>query len=132
MRLITVVKKNIVPILFVGLVIAILIYMTQRKEGFATCNATNCRSKGGSWINNICYKPCSATGPGNVPYQECITPVSRDQYFDIDLNRPDRVHTICNGENNVRTLNTFCGKKLRLYQNKPSGSKIVRRIFSSC
>ena len=36
MRLITLVKKNIVPILFVGLVIAILIYMTQRKEG--VCN----------------------------------------------------------------------------------------------
>ena len=34
MRLFTALKKNIVPILFVGLVVGLLIYMTQRKEGF--------------------------------------------------------------------------------------------------
>jgi hypothetical protein len=138
MRLITALKKNLVPILFVVVVAAILIYMTQRKEGFATCNATNCAAKGGSWINDKCYKPCSSTGTGNVVYQECITPVSRDQYPVINPFYPipdDRIHSICNSLTplaNVRTLNTFCGKKLRLYENKPSGSKIARPTFSSC
>jgi hypothetical protein len=132
MRLFTALKKNIGPIIFVAVVVGLLIYMTQRKEGFATCNATNCRAKGGSWINSRCYRPCSSTGSGNVPYQECIIAVSRDQYPIIYGNNEDRTHTNCNGTTNVRTLNTFCGKKLRLYQNKPTGSKIPRQTFSSC
>jgi hypothetical protein len=80
MRLITVVKKNLAPILFVVVVAAILIYMTQRKEGFATCNATNCAAKGGSWINDKCYKPCSSTGTGNVVYQSCTRSLSTAEY----------------------------------------------------
>jgi hypothetical protein len=129
MRFTTTLKKNIVPILFVVLIVGLLIYMTQRKEDFTTCNATNCRAKGGSWINSRCYRPCSSTGPGNVPYQECIIAVSRNQYPVLSF---PFTHTNCNGETNVRTLNTFCGKKLRLYENKPTGSKIPRPTFSSC
>ena len=60
MRLSTVLKKNIGPIIFVGVAVAILIYMTQKKEGFATCNASNCRGVKGTsryrWFDNKCYK----------------------------------------------------------------------------
>ena len=159
MRLFTALKKNIVPILFVGVAAAILIYMTQRKEGFTTCNATNCRSRGGSWINNICYRPCSATGAGNVPYQSCIVPLSRAQYDEYeritdlrirdserenDVPREERIfnpsiarNTPCGGgmlgnENfNIRTDNTRCGSKLRPRENRPSRN-IARPRFSSC
>ena len=147
MRLFTALKKNIVPILFVVLVIGLLIYMTQRKEGFATCNATNCRSRGGSWINNICYRPCSATGVGNAPYQECIIPLSSAQYDEYqkitdiknkEMHNPTiSKRTPCGGgmlgneSSNIRTLNTFCANKLRVRENKARG-KIARRRFSSC
>ena len=74
MRLFTALKKNIVPILFVGVAAAILIYMTQRKEGFATCNATNCRGVKGTsrynWFNNKCYK-CPSNKVFNTTIRRC-------------------------------------------------------------
>ena len=67
MRLITVVKKNIVPILFVSLVIAILIYMTQKKEGFRTPVLGNsCRSE-----TNIINGRCDNTFTFNTNTNKC-------------------------------------------------------------
>ena len=122
MRLFTALKKNIVPILFIGVAAAILIYMTQRKDGFATCNATNCRSKGGSWIDNICYRPCSSIG--RVVYQECITPIIESIHW-------QRGQDVCNHPENTRTINTFCANKLKTNENRAK-NKRPRPTFSSC
>jgi hypothetical protein len=54
MRLITVVKKNLAPILFVVVVAAILIYMTQRKEEFQTPVIGNSCSSATNIINGKC------------------------------------------------------------------------------
>jgi len=124
MRLFTALKKNIGPIIFVAIVVGLLIYMTQRKEGFATCNATNCRAKGGSWIDSRCYRPCSSTGSGRVLYQECITPIIRNIPY-------QNGQTPCNDSQNIRTINTFCASKLRPGENKPVGKR-ARPTFSSC
>jgi hypothetical protein len=70
MRLFTALKKNIVPILFVVVVVGLLIYMTQRKEGFATCNATNCRGVRYNWFNNKCYK-CPSNKVFNTTRRRC-------------------------------------------------------------
>ena len=67
MRLFTALKKNIVPILFVVVVVGLLIYMTQRKEGFNSrrpINQNDCvnreKTVGGSytWKNGVCWAPC--------------------------------------------------------------------------
>ena len=74
MRLFTALKKNIGPIIFIGVAAAILIYMTQRKEGFATCNATKCigvkETSRYHWFDNKCYK-CPSHKNFNTTRRRC-------------------------------------------------------------
>ena len=42
MKLIKVLKKNLMPIVLVALAVGVLIYMTQRKEGFDSIYDTKC------------------------------------------------------------------------------------------
>lgn len=67
MRFATALKKNALPLLIVALAVGLVIYMTQRPEGFQTSlNRRDCERRGktpdGSytWKNGVCWAPCGA------------------------------------------------------------------------
>ena len=82
MKLIKILKKNLVPIVLVALAVGILIYMTQRKEGFDNIFDTKCtitkplgplghclylKDKAYSVVNKQCVKNGRYKCPPNTP-----------------------------------------------------------------
>ena len=67
MRFTTALKRNALPILIVAAAVALVVYMTQRSEGFqTTIKIEDCERRGktedGSytWKNGVCWAPCGA------------------------------------------------------------------------
>jgi len=101
MRLFTVLKKNIGPIIFIGVAAAILIYMTQRKEGFQTpVLGDSCISE-----TNIINGKCNDNFYFSYTRQRCEKRIKYciDNTFRLDYNSTRNTYTcVKKGKNSIQ------------------------------
>ena len=71
MNVIRFLRKNWIAVL-VSVIVVVLLYKYNTREGFATCSATSCK-KPNTWMNNKCYKPCPPGSTEQSDKTKCMS-----------------------------------------------------------